>query len=87
MDLKIELMIALMKELQRYADEFMTIRFRLIRHKELLRDAWISIEIEEINEVIDGLKRQAQRISDELYGIGYDIVRAGEETEQDGGVG
>lgn len=84
MGIKLELIIAQMKELQRYADELMEIRVRLIRHKELLNDAWVSAEIEGINDVLDGLNRQAGRIADEMYGIGHDMVRAYEELGQDG---
>lgn len=73
------MIIAQMKELQRYSDELLEIRRCLIRHKELLNDAWISAEVEGINDALDGLNRQAQRIADEMYEIGYDMIRAYEE--------
>ena len=83
MDVNIDLIIAQMRELQRHTDELKEIRTSLLRHKELLNDAWVSTEIEGINDVLDGLRRQAERIADEMYGIGYDMVKAYEEVNQD----
>lgn len=79
MEIKLELILAQMRELQRYADELAEIRRCLARHKELLNGAWVSAEIEGINDVLDGLNRQAGCIADEMCGIGHDMVRAYEE--------
>lgn len=81
MDVKLESVIAKMRELQKSADELMEIRSSLIRYKGILADAWISTETEGINDIIDDLNRQAGRLIDELCEIGYDMVKACEEAE------
>ena len=80
MDIELEFIIAKMKELQMYAEMLMEIRFRLSHHKDLLNDAWVSDEMQEINDVLEMMDRQMKRISAELYGIGHDMLRAYEES-------
>lgn len=79
MDIKLELILSQMKELQRYADELIEIRLSLKRHKESLNDAWVSDETGEINEVMEELERQTTRTIDELCRIGSDLIKAYEE--------
>lgn len=83
MEKNLELLITQMKTLERYAEELLELRISMIHHKNVLREAWIAAEIEEINELIDRLNRQARYIADEMCGIGYDMIKAYEELEKE----
>lgn len=76
MDINLEMVMSQMKELQKYADELWEIRSSLVRYKEIINDVWVSTETENINDIIDGLKRKTERLIDEIYIVGYDMLKA-----------
>lgn len=67
------------------SDEFLDIRAGLGRHKERLSEAWVSREMEEMNDIIDRMRREAGRISEELEMIERDIIKAYEELAEENG--
>ncbi|MCM1217686.1 MAG: hypothetical protein NC548_24605 [Lachnospiraceae bacterium] len=80
METDLEFMMAKMKELQMHAEKLMDIHLRLSRYGDLLNDAWIADETEGIKDVLETMERRVKWLSEELYGIGHDIVRACEES-------
>lgn len=79
--MELEDIIAQKKELERYTDELLTVRAKLIHHKNLLNEVWKSREMRELDEVIDCLNRRMRRIADEMNSIGYDMLRAYEDLD------
>lgn len=80
MGIELEFIIVKMKELQMYAEMLMEVRAHLSHHKDLLNDAWISDEMQEINNVLEVMDLRIKRLSEELYGIGHDMLRVLEES-------
>ena len=76
MDTELELISEKMKELQMHAEELMVIHSSLSRYKELLNDAWVSEEVGEINRELEAMNLKIRRLSEELCGIGYDMLKA-----------
>jgi len=74
-DIRFETLMAQMKKLELYADELLEIRSGLIRHKNLLGDAWIADEAELVNDLIDRLIWQTRWLVDELYEIVHDGIK------------
>lgn len=79
MDTELELIIEKMKELQMHAETLTVIRVSLSRYKEFLDDAWVSEEIEGINAELEAMNLKIKWLSEELYGIGYDMLKACDE--------
>lgn len=79
MNTDLELVLAKMKELQRYAEILMETHTSLSRYRCDLNDAWVSDETEEINRVLERMNLRIRSLSEELYGIGCDMIRACEE--------
>lgn len=77
---ELDFIIAKMKELQSHAEMLMEIRSGLLRHRNLLNDAWISEEMEEIDGILKSMDLRIRRLTEELYGIGHDMIRACEES-------
>lgn len=80
METDLEFMMIKMKELQMHAEKLMDIRLRLSRYGDVLNDAWIADETEEIRDVLETMELRVKWLSEELYGIGHDIVRVCEES-------
>lgn len=76
---ELDFIIEKIKELQRHAEMLMEIRYCLLRHRDLLNDAWISDEMEEIDSILEIMDLRIRRLAEELYGIGHDMIRACEE--------
>lgn len=79
MDIELEYILGKSKELQVHAERLKELRSNLIKYKNLLNDAWVSDETEKINAVLEAMDRQIKWLSEELYGIGHDMIRACEE--------
>lgn len=83
MERTLEMVMTQLKALNQYADELLGIRTDMLRHKNQLNEAWVSDEIDEINEMIDRFNRRARYIAEELCGVGQDILKAYEEIEEE----
>lgn len=83
MERTLEMVMVQVQDLKQCADELLRIRTGMLRHKMELNEAWVSDEIEEINDMIDSLNRRARYIAEELCGVGQDIIKAYEELEEE----
>lgn len=72
-----------MRDLNQCADELLQIRSDMIRYRTELNEAWVSEEIEEINDMTDILNRRVRYIAEELCGVGWDMIKAYEELEEE----
>lgn len=67
------------REIDRYADELREVRTKLVIHKQILENAWVSGEEEGVSDAIDRLNRQIRDVTDEMNRLGKDFIRAYEE--------
>lgn len=83
MENTLEMVRLWMRDLHQCADELLQIRAGMLRHRTELNEAWVSDEIEEINDMTDALNRRVRYIAEELCGVGQDIIKAYEELEEE----
>lgn len=71
----------LQKELNSYSDELAEIHFKLAQYKSNLNAAWVAPEVCMLNDALDRLNLQINRMREALDSLGADIVRAEDDIE------
>lgn len=83
MDAKLELLLMQVGKLRQYAEELMEIRLALLHHKDQINEFWISHEAEGIEDILDRMGVEIKQMSNELYDIGHDMIKAYERLEEE----
>lgn len=83
MDVELETLMQQKKELERYADELLEVRYRLLCHKRHLNHSWNAREVDGMNEALDRLDMEIRRITEEMYRIGRDMIMAYQEAAEE----
>lgn len=83
MDAELELLFIQVRKLRQYAEELMEIRSALLHHRDKVDEFWISHETEGIDDILDRLGMEIKRMSNELYDIGHDMIKAYEKLEEE----
>lgn len=82
-DIRFEALITEIKQLERYTEELLEIRFTILCYKEQLEEVWAANETEMIYELIDEMNQKIKWITEELYEIEHDIVKGYEELVEE----
>ena len=82
-DGKYEEVIEEIRRLRQLEDELLEIHTDILRYQALVNEYWVSKETDGVNDLIDRLCGQIRWITDELYSVGHDMIRAYEELPKE----